>query len=70
MDPVTYFITWTTYGTWLHGREAGSVDRHHNALGTRFLPANISREEAMRAALRQPPYFLDEPRREIVLQTI
>lgn len=28
---LAYFITWTTYGTWLHGDERGSVDRGNSS---------------------------------------
>lgn len=69
-DPLAYFITFTTYGTWLHGRDPGSVDRKHNLPGTPFLPADPEREAGQREALRQDPYFLDAPRRPIVLRTI
>jgi REP element-mobilizing transposase RayT len=30
---VAYFLTFTTYGSWLHGDARGSKDREHNALG-------------------------------------
>ena len=33
-DPLAYFLTFTTYGTWLHGREEGSVDRDNHVFGT------------------------------------
>ena len=69
-DPLAYFITFTAYGTWLHGRDPGSVDRAHNTPQTPFLPVNPNREEARRKSLRHPPYSLDEPRRTVVLQTI
>lgn len=26
--PLAYFLTWTTHGSWLHGDERGSIDRH------------------------------------------
>jgi hypothetical protein len=26
-DPLAYFLTWTTYGTWLPGDERGWVER-------------------------------------------
>jgi REP element-mobilizing transposase RayT len=68
--PLAYFITFTTYGTWLHGRESGSVDGEHNLPGTPFLSADAEMEAARRGAMRQEPYFLDEPRRVIVLRTI
>lgn len=69
-DPLAYFITFTTYGTWLHGRDAGSVDCAHNTPGTPFLPGNPNREAARRGAMRQAPYELDESRRTVVLRTI
>jgi REP element-mobilizing transposase RayT len=67
---LAYFITFTTYGTWLHGRAPGSVDRKNNVPGTSFLPTNAAQEEAMRAQMRQPEYVLDHARREVVLRTI
>jgi REP element-mobilizing transposase RayT len=69
-ETVAYFITFTTYGTWLHGREPGSVDREHNIPGTPLLPADPRLEAARRQALRQAPYLLAEPRRGVVLDTI
>jgi hypothetical protein len=33
--PLAYFITFRTHGTWLHGDQRGSVDRHgRNVYGT------------------------------------
>lgn len=69
-EPLAYFITFTTYGTWLHGRNPGSVDRDHNAPGTPFLPADSELEQEQRRAMRQDPYLLDELRRSVVLRTI
>jgi len=69
-DPLAYFITFTTYGTWLHGRNPGSVDRGHNVPGTAFVPADADLESARRQAMRQDPYLLDEPQRAVVLRTI
>jgi REP element-mobilizing transposase RayT len=68
--PLAYFITFTTYGTWLHGREPGSVDKQHNEPGTPFLPPDPIREDAMRQNMREAPYLLDGPRRPVVLETI
>jgi REP element-mobilizing transposase RayT len=69
-DPLGYFITFTTYGAWLHGDAAGSVDRQHNILDTPFLPPDPRKENARRKAMSQPAYELDEPRRLIVLKTV
>jgi len=69
-QPLAYFITFSTYGAWLHGREIGSVDKQHNVVGTPFLPPDAEKEIAMRGNMREPPYLLDKPKREIVLRTI
>lgn len=68
--PIAYFISFTTYGSWLHGRSNGSVDSEHNEFGTLFLTPNPEREREAREAMKQPPYPLDWPRRQIVLATI
>ncbi len=68
--PLAYFITFTCYGTWLHGDEHGSVDREHNAPGTAVLEPNARRHGHEQEQLRQPPYSLDPPRRQVTLQAI
>ncbi len=68
--PLAYFITFTTYGTWLHGRDPGSVDREHNVPGTAFLAPDPRIETQRRNSLRQAPYMLDQPRRQVVLRTV
>jgi hypothetical protein len=70
MRPLAYFLTFTTYGAWLHGRAPGSVDRAHNVPETPFLPPDTDVEAEMRSAMRQEPYPLDELRRPVVLRTI
>ncbi|HLW64026.1 MAG TPA: transposase [Gemmataceae bacterium] len=69
-EPLAYFVTFTCYGTWLHGDERGSVDLPHNQYGTDFLPSDQETREQIRSAMRDPPYFLDEVRRTIVLRAI
>jgi len=68
--PLAYFLTFTTYGTWLHGRAPGSVDRDHNQVGEPFLPADPDHEAQIRQRLVEPPFFLDQPRRRVVLATV
>ena len=68
--PLAYLITWTCYGTWLHGEAKGSVDQRHNRFGEAYLPADPSRNTAERRSMDQPCYHLDEARRKIVLETI
>jgi REP element-mobilizing transposase RayT len=69
MAALAYFVTFTTYGAWLHGRAPGYVDREHNVAGTPYLPPDANLERQMRSAMRQEPYVLDELRRKIVLRT-
>jgi REP element-mobilizing transposase RayT len=69
---LAYFITFTTYGTWLHGsaKGKGSVDRAHNVHGTPFLESHVQREQAARNAMVQPPYVMGKQERDIVCQAI
>jgi REP element-mobilizing transposase RayT len=69
-QPLPFFITFTTYGAWLHGKELGSVDPQHNEFGTPFLPADAQTETDERNVMSQASYLLDGPRRTIVLATI
>jgi REP element-mobilizing transposase RayT len=69
-DPLAFFISFTTYGSWLHGKGAGSVDLDHNEYDTPVLPSDTRQEEEARATLTEPPYVLDQPRRAVVLKTI
>ena len=68
--PLAYFLTWTCYGTWLHGDERGSADRDHNVYGTPYLPPDLRRNRARPERLDQLPYELDELRRDAVLDAI
>src|SRR5262249_16790238 len=38
--PLAYFISFRTYGTWLHGDKRGSIDRFHNRYGDPYMPPN------------------------------
>jgi REP element-mobilizing transposase RayT len=68
--PMAYFITFGCYGARLHGDERGSVDRAHCIPGTPLIPLDAQRVEDETAAMEQPPYALDEPRRVCVLTTL
>jgi len=65
-----HFITFACYGARLHGDESGSVDRHHNLVGSRRLEPDSQRVMAERRELLQDPYVLDEAGRAVVLATI
>lgn len=68
--PLAYLLTWTCYGTWLHGDDRGSVDADHNAPETSFLPPNLERQLTRSAALQSPPVRLDDAKRRIVHATV
>ncbi len=65
--PLAYFLTFTCYGTWLHGDERGSVDDEHNVPGSPVLAPDAARHARERAALTGPPYHLDRQRREVTI---
>jgi REP element-mobilizing transposase RayT len=65
--PLAYLITFTCYGTRLHGDESGSVDEDHNQFGTPLVPANPRRVLAQEKQMKQVRYTLDQLRRTIVL---
>jgi len=68
--PLAYFLTFSTYGTWLHGRDQGSVDRENNGYGAPFLTSDADRERLARESMQHDVYMLDEKRRFVVLETI
>jgi REP element-mobilizing transposase RayT len=68
--PLAYLITFTCYGTWLHGKDPVSVDRKHKVPRTPFVAPHRKREESERRRMDQPPYELDAPRRQVVLNAI
>lgn len=64
--PLAYFISFRTYGTWLHGDERGSIDRHHNRYGEPKILSNVQRESISAARTKEPPVYLDAARRKVV----
>ena len=65
--PLAYFITFRTYGTWLHGDERGSVDRHGR---NRFAQSLISLDPVfsveMDRNMSSEPFLLDHTCRDVV----
>ena len=68
--PLAYLITFRCYGTWLHGDERGSIDRHNNKFGTPKYPKREHWNEISSERLRHPPVRLDAKRRRAVKQAI
>ena len=69
-SPLGYLITFRCYGTWLHGDERGSVDRHHQVYGTPGLQPSALRGQHDRDLLKQPPVRLNSQQRSVVEATI
>jgi REP element-mobilizing transposase RayT len=68
-DSPTYFITWTTYGTWLPGEAKGSFIDDRRDGPDRYGPNRHLRQHAA-AQLTQPPVVLDERARAIIDRAI
>ena len=69
-QPLAYFITYHTYGTWLPGDPRGTVDAFHRARGAAYSPPSLSRHAAAAHSLRHPPVELSPGERTIVLRAI
>lgn len=65
--PLAYLITFRTFGTWLHGDERGSMDRHgKNIYGTQRIAPNSKLQSRMRENSAAVQFMLDGPKRSIV----
>ena len=64
-EPLAYFLTWPTYGTWLPGDERGWVKRHHG----HQLPDPPRKLEAT-ARMTEQACQLDDMQRRLVEQTV
>src|SRR6188508_3237740 len=72
-----WFLTWTTYGTWLPGdarnfvspvRDSSGKGERHNVIGTEFSSNTPSLERFARSQLRDEPVFLTKEQADLVLQ--
>jgi len=61
-----YFLTWTCYGTWLHGDRRESVDKDHNTFGIPRLSPDEQLREHSRRALKFPEMRLCDTSRALV----
>src|SRR5262245_9357662 len=64
-DPLAYYLTWTTYGTWLPGDERGWVKE-----GEGFQLPDYKIKHEARRKLEEPPLALNDSERKIVESTI
>jgi REP element-mobilizing transposase RayT len=68
--PLGCLITFTTYGTWLHGDERASVDKKHNRYGSPLVAGNYALQLREHSTLKNPPLSLSKSQRELALQAI
>lgn len=64
-DPIAYFLTWPTYGTWLPGDERGWVEYQR---GWQF--PDPARQIKAKAFMREDACLLDARQRQLVQSTI
>ena len=62
-EPLAYFLTWTTYGTWLPGDSRGWVNRHRKG-GVIVETPCPALESYARDLMKDPPVVLDLKMRE------
>jgi REP element-mobilizing transposase RayT len=68
--PLAYLITFTTYGTWLHGDKRGSVSKEQNQFGQDFVSQNEELNIKESAHLKNPPVKLSKDQRKTVIESI
>jgi REP element-mobilizing transposase RayT len=64
-EPLAFFLTWTTYGTWLPGDQRGWVSKPGI-----FQPPDPNLEASARKQLTETPITLDPEQRALVEDTI
>ncbi|MFN3166716.1 MAG: transposase [Phycisphaeraceae bacterium] len=69
-DPLAYFLTFHTYGSWLHGRREGSVDYRHRSYGQAHLPPDDRQLARRQQQMKHPEIVLDAAKREAVFDSI
>jgi REP element-mobilizing transposase RayT len=64
--PLAYFISFRTYGTWLHGDQRGSIDRFHNRYRSPYIPQNENWRRYNEQRLRTQPLILKAKQRRSI----
>ena len=63
-EPIAFFLTWTTYGTWLPGDERGSWHEGE------FVPSNDLFREMAASEMKETAFFASREDREVIELTI
>ena len=64
--PLAYFISFRSYGAWLHGDKRGSIDGFHNKYGSPYIPPNPRWHSYNQQRLTTKPLILDATQRKSV----
>ncbi len=64
--PLAYFISFRTYGTWLHGDKRGSIDRFHNRFRSPYIPQNEKWRQHNEQRLKAKPLILKARQRKSI----
>jgi|SRR6185312_9608106 len=64
--PLAYLITFRCYGTWLHGDERGSIDRHRSQYNSEYIIANPNWHDYNVRHLKHAPARLTDAQRQSV----
>jgi hypothetical protein len=68
--PLAYFISFRSYGTWLHGDKRGSIDRFQNQYGTPYIPPNEKWHRYNQKQLKARPLILGAQQRNAIEKAI
>jgi len=68
--PLAFFISFRCYGTWLHGDNRKSTDRHNNSYGAPKIPPTSHWNEISKQRLKHRPVSLDTARRSSVERAV
>ena len=64
--PLAYFISFRTYGTWLHGDRRGSIDRFQNRYQSPYIPPNQKWRHHNQQELKAKPLVLNAKQRKSI----
>jgi len=68
--PLAYLITFSTYGSCLHGDDRGSVNKRHNIPGTEVIQSNKGLNLKEKTLMKYEMYSMDGVSRKIVKNAI
>jgi len=70
VPPLAYFLTWTTYGTWLPGDTRGWVRRKDGAWHVEYRPEDPNRQVIARTLMKDSAVVLEDAQRKLVRDTL